>query len=890
MAYIFGSHKIQWDNKMFLIDFIDKNYTVKNEADVQHYAKTKLESEAFSYDVHQHKVGVPKLDSAFPSKASANGTGRPDLLLCCKNTSYPVCVWENKGPSVSVITALNEAKFYIEGLFKNLPLEPSLPRIAVGFNGIELVSEFYTNENKWVQIRNKGSVAKDFFFNSAVIRNGISNHGTFLAEKGWATASDLRELLPKLKNIYRYIPSLTQGRKPIDFTIALLTLRMLVERNPAWGSWSEQPSFAVGVFDNDSAVRERFKTLTDRILSDDKLNTKYGEIFHFKESNDGDEISFSFISTLNSIPTKLDNFGKIFSLLDLLPPLEHSDFDIFGEVYQSIGDNATKKALGQFFTGRHVISSILPILMKRSGLDEDEEKVKSIKVCDPACGTGGFLTELFRIIKGSFTFTEKELKRLSKSAFYGFDLSHANASRASVNMYFAGDGFSRIEGGRDSLKDDFLEEYDNYFDLVVTNPPYGKSSHGRAEEAFLNLVIQILKPGGWGVMVLPTGVLENPRSTNSRFNFLKHCWVSDSISLPKHTFAPYTQQKTAVVIFRKRKKALPVADGDISNLSALIKNERIGYFIVDNDGYANSDKRYPTNVKSENGEFLHNDLSQWIDNSENKQPSLIYNALINQIPVGNRLSEFGKLLGKKYSSMSYDDCFNPIHRDLSLLPETYLRKEHDEISFDDYQARVAIVDGYLTGENEVLNGRFIEELIELTSLPIIYGKETKYTQSSVKELFTITKGSQGFTEEVIYANFDINGLDVYGGGVKPTGYKVKENTLNNKGVKVKIFEAPAIVVSMDGSSGSLQVIRAGKFTANHHAAVLKAKDQSTDLDWFVQSVGVSLKKEASNQEGSATLTKDRLENQLVYIPTPIEKVTYIGNTRRHLLNILAKFS
>lgn len=256
----------------------------------------------------------------------------------------------------------------------------------------------------------------------------------------------------------------------------------------------------------------------------------------------------------------------------------------------------------------------------------------------------------------------------------------------------------------------------------------------------------------------------------------------------------------------------------------------------------------------------------------------------------NRLSEFGKLLGKKYSSMSYDDCFNPIHRDLSLLPETYLRKEHDEISFDDYQARVAIVDGYLTGENEVLNGRFIEELIELTSLPIIYDKETKYAQSSVKELFTITKGSQGFTEEVIYANFDINGLDVYGGGVKPTGYKVKEDTLNNKGVKVKIFEAPAIVVSMDGSSGSLQVIRAGKFTANHHAAVLKAKDQSTDLDWFVQSVGVSLKKEASNQEGSATLTKDRLENHPVYIPTPIEKVTYIGNTRRHLLNILAKFS
>lgn len=875
---------------MFLIDFLDVNNTAKNEADVQHYAKAKLESAEFNYDVHQHKVGIPKIDSAFPSKASADGKGRPDLLLCCKDTSYPVCVWENKDPSVSVITALNEAKFYIEGLFRNLPLEPSLPRIAVGFNGIELISEFYTNEHKWVQIKNKGSVAKDCFFNSIIIRNGISNHGSFLAEKGWATASDLRELLPKLKNIYRYIPSLTQGRKPIDFTIALLTLRMLVERNPAWGSWSEQPSFAVGVSDNDFAVRERFKTLADRILSDEKLNKKYGEIFNFKENNDGDEISFSFTNTLNSIPTKFDNFDKIFSLLDYLPPLEHSDFDIFGEVYQSIGDNATKKALGQFFTGRHVISSILPILMKRSGLDEDEDKVKSIKVCDPACGTGGFLTELFRIIKGNFTFTEKELKRLSKSAFYGFDLSHANASRASVNMYFAGDGFSKIEGGRDSLKDDFLEDYEGYFDMVVTNPPYGKSSHGRAEEAFLNLVINILKPGGWGVMVLPTGVLENPRSTNTRFNLLKHCWVSDSISLPKHTFAPYTQQKTAVIIFRKRKKAIPVANGDISGLSEEIKNERIGYFIVDNDGYANSDKRYPTNVKSASGEFLHNDLSQWLDNHGNKQQSLIYNALINQIPVGNRLSEFGEPLGKKYLNMSYDDCFHPIHRDLSLLPDSYLRKEHDEISFDDYQSRISVIEDYLAGKNESLNGRFIEELTELTTLPVIYDKETAYTQSRVADLFTITKGSQGFTEEVIYSNFDTNGIDVYGGGVKVTGYKVKENTLNNRGIRVKIFEAPAIVVSMDGSSGSLQVIRSGKFTANHHAAVLKPKDKSTDLDWFVQSVGVSLKKEASNQEGSATLTKDRLENHPVNIPTPNEKVAYIGEMRRRLLNLLAKFS
>lgn len=877
---------------MFLINFIDNVFNFTNEADVQHYAKSLLESEKFNYIVRQHKCGVRIIDDAFPSKSGIDTKGRPDLLICTLGNENPVCVWENKDPRVNITLAINEAKFYIEGLFQRLPKKPSLPRIAVGFNGHELACEFYTNEFKWVQIKNNGEVIKDAFFKPEIIKNGISNQGLFLADNGWATSSDLRELLPKLKNIYRYIPSLTQGRKPIDFTIALLTLRMLVERNPSWGTWSEQPSFSVDADNIEQAVRERFKTLTDRVASDKVLSSKYGEIFNFNENNDGDEISFSFINTLNSIPTTYQNFEKIFTLIDSLPPLEHSDFDIFGEVYQSIGDNATKKALGQFFTGRHVISSILPVLMKRSGLDEDEEKVKSIRVCDPACGTGGFLTETFRIIKSNFKLDDAELKRLSKKAFYGFDLSHSNASRASVNMYFAGDGFSKIKGGVDSLDKEFEDEYKNYFDFVVTNPPYGKSNHGRAEEAFLDLAIKILKPGGWGVIVLPNGVLENPRSKYTRANLLKKCSVTDSISLPKHTFAPYTLQKTSILIFRKRKSPLPVLTTDMKKLINTIKNEKISYFIVDNDGYANSDKRYPTKLRDSNGAFYHNDLSDWIDSNGILQTSKLYDALINSnTATSDYYNEFGEKMGKKYGCFSYLNCFTPIDRDLSLLAETYLRKEHDEMTYTDYKSRIDILEKYLSGVNNKLKGKFISELQELITVPVIFENE-EYEKKRVDEFFEIKKGSQGFTEEVIYQNFTKKGIPVYGGGSKPTNFKVSNQTTNNKGNAVNIFESPAIVVSMDGSSGSMQIVRQGEFTANHHAAILKLKNEVNDfdLDWFVQSTELLLKKEASNQEGSATLTKERLEGFEVNIPRNRKLIVLLGNSRRKLFEILERFS
>lgn len=96
---------------------------------------------------------------------------------------------------------------------------------------------------------------------------------------------------------------------------------------------------------------------------------------------------------------------------------------------------------------------------------------------------GGFLTEALRLVRRSFDISEKQTKAFAQKAFYGYDLGHANASRARVNMYFAGDGFSAIEGGFNSLSDVSLSLFPKSgFDVILTNPPYGQSAYGRGEE------------------------------------------------------------------------------------------------------------------------------------------------------------------------------------------------------------------------------------------------------------------------------------------------------------------------------------------------------------------------------------------------------------------------
>ena len=620
-----------------------------NEPEVEIFAVSQLKKAG--YDLTLRKCKSALLNKHWPSKTKkAIKPGYPDILLYLGSMEKPVCVWENKAPNESAIDALEEAKFYIEGLRKALPQESALPFVAAGYNGKELKLALYNNDAKWVTIKSDGAELRGAFPNATYLASGINSQGVFTARSGSATVADLRALLPKLKTLYRNIPVLASGRVPIDFTVALLTLKLIIEQRPDWGPWGELPRFSPGSQSLDHAIGERIETLTNRILHETSLNEKYGDIFVFHEKSDTLEIAFLFIEILGKIRKGDGHFIRLFDLLDQLPPLHGADFDIFGEVYQAIGDEATKKKLGEFFTGRHIIAGVLPVLFHRAGLDKSFPALRSKKLADIACGTGGFLTEMLRLARKIHTINEKQVKSFAKDAFFGYDLSHANASRARVNMYFAGDGFSDIRGGFDSVANESLKKFHpSGFDVIATNPPYGASSYGRTEEAFLTRTLKLLKLGtGWGCIVLPTGILENPRSSQARFDLMNLAHVTDVISLPKHAFAPYTQQKTAIVIFQRRKKAL-VSDGaGWDELIEACANECTSMFIVDNDGFANSDKRYPTDRVDASGAWLHNDLSAWTDKKGLQRPSKLFDALINNQKPQKPINEAGEPIDNKF--------------------------------------------------------------------------------------------------------------------------------------------------------------------------------------------------------------------------------------------------
>ena len=866
---------------------ISPDPSLLSEGDVQAAAARILTAQGFV--VKHHKSGNSKLDAAWPSKtATASGVGKPDTLVFVDNSQLPAAVWENKQPTISVNDALKEAQFYVEGLHKNLPKEPGLPRVAAGYNGIAFAISYFTPDGQWVQIKSIGKVLANEFPNPELLKNGIGRDGNFTGYKGYASVQDLRSLLSSLKTAYRVIPILSAGRNPVDFTIALLTLRLLVEQNTDWGSWSEQPSLVSGNIDFDKAIAERLVVLTDRIISDEEKQEKYGDIFHYKEAEQDNEINFDFKSVLSKIPRGKRSFEAIYNALDKLPPIEHSTFDIFGEVFQWIGDESTKKSLGEFFTGRHIISGVLPIVLERSGKVTDVEEVEKLKIADIACGTGGFLTETLRYVKRKLDVPDDVIRDLAKQIFFGYDIGHANASRARVNMYFAGDGFSKIEGGFDSLSPSTAKNFPKKgFDFVLTNPPYGKSTYGRAEEAFLKKTISVIKSGGWGLIVLPSGILENPRSAAVRYHLISNCKITDIISLPKHAFAPYTLQKTAVVIFQKRGRPVLDATGEWSELDK-VKDEKIALYVVDNDGYANSDKRYPTDKRDSSNMPLHNELTEWIDSSGEKKPSHLFKALIDDVKPRFSEDEFGNPTGEKYKRVTVGSMLDP-NRGINLSPESVLRPIGGTISYVDFRKQALEAIAFYDGLTATLPSSLAKYILDLLGRRVSYDDTEILINSKTEDIFTIVKGNSSLNEMVIYENHDPAGIQVYGGGAEVPKFRISRKTIKGDGKPIKVFRAPAISMSVDGSSGSMQVLTSGEFTANHHAAILTPYDEEFEIYWFKQQYQNIMKYAASNKEGSATLTLPTVRDMAIVVPTKATRAE-IDKLHRRLQEILDEIS
>lgn len=841
-----------------------------SEADVEAASGIQAAlTQQLGYVVRTRKSGNRELDAAWPSKSrSKTGSGKPDFFLFTDaNDAYPAVVWENKGTDPGVDAALAEARGYVEGAHAKYPGKPGLPRIAAGYDGAHIKASYLGPGRKWVPLKVDGNPVGLDFPPAADLARGVHIDGNVIAPPEALDASTLRRVLDQLKTVYRNIPALSSGRRPIDFTVALLTLRMIVERKGNWGSWSEQPSLVTDQTSLDEQIGDRFAILTQRVTSDDYLRSSYGSIFKFAEGDDSsNEVAFDFEAVLRQIPRGRGYFERMFTLIGSLPTLHGAGIDIFGEVYQAIGDDSVRRALGEYFTGRHIVAGTVPVFFARAGVDSFDTGLRNKSVADIACGTGGFLTETLRFAAGKFGLVDDSLVTFAQSSFYGFDLSASNASRARVNMYFAGDGFSVINGGVDTLSPSATNgPGTRQFDFILTNPPYGSSSeHHLVHEAFLDRVIDLLSPGGWALIVLPTGTLENPRSAATRLSLLKRASVTDVIALPQHAFAPYTKQRTGIVVLRRRPSDLTATTWE--DLLSAIGDEKVSLFQVVHDGFANSDKRFPTRRTAADGSWLHDDLSGWTDKKGNARYSVLYDALINE-----QAPKYG---ARRYGRFSVTQLHEAMQRrganrgsGLELLPDPFLREDAQGISVSDFLARAAALKRRLRNITAPSERPLLDDLKALLAGTITFD-EAVSSSVVLDSILLVTKGNQALTEAVMYNEHQDGGLPVYGGGASPPGYYIRRTAKTAKGADLKVFSGPAIVLSIDGSSGAMRVIEDGDFACNHHAAVLTPRrKRGVYLHLFAQQSESRLKLLASNQSGSATLTVGMVRSLEVSLPT-----------------------
>jgi len=393
-------------------------------------------------------------------------------------------------------------------------------------------------------------------------------------------------------------------------------------------------------------------------------------------------------------------------------------FDIYGGIYEVFASPKQKEKLGQYYTRRHISKTLAYLTLK-----DIKDVEEGFKVCDPACGTGGLLTECYNLLKENVTkkygeLTKKKSDLLSEKVFFGYDCVTENVEKAKLNMFFAGDGHTNIRK-QDSIQylPKIVEEDDSEgFNAIVANPPYGNGSlyykdyvtwmnTKRHELVFIERMIKALKYGGRFGFVVPDGVLENPKWQGFRERLIEQAKIESIISVPVHAFAPYCAQKTYLIIGQRRtynKIRSLTHDKDFEQIAkdtTTIKKDRledlqenIWMYIIDFDGFANSNKRFPTDLSmiNDNGEisFIHNDLFELREKylfGDDDKGNIIK---INQLDLDG--SKKGEIKNGKYVLCKAGNVI--LNKQITgknwycLLPENYLRPyEPKHIGIEDFR-------------------------------------------------------------------------------------------------------------------------------------------------------------------------------------------------------------
>lgn len=277
----------------------------------------------------------------------------------------------------------------------------------------------------------------------------------------------------------------------------------------------------------------------------------------------------------------VDSLDDIYSLMG-----KSTEIDIRGDVYEYLLSKiSTAGRNGQFRTPRHIIHMMVE-LMKPTPKET---------ICDPACGTGGFLVGasdyLRETYRNDILMNKENRDHYMNHMFYGFDMDRTMLRIGAMNMMTHGVESPFIEY-RDSLSDQNID-IDKY-SLILANPPFKGTLDAdsvsanllkvaktkKTELLFLALFIRMLKIGGRCACIVPDGVLFGSSKAHKQ---IRKAIIEDNrleavISMPSGVFKPYAGVSTGILIFTK------TGHGG---------TDKVWFYDMKADGYSLDDKRSP---------------------------------------------------------------------------------------------------------------------------------------------------------------------------------------------------------------------------------------------------------------------------------------------------------
>lgn len=340
----------------------------------------------------------------------------------------------------------------------------------------------------------------------------------------------------------------------------------------------------------DSAPEKMFATVRDEVFPFIKtLGKKDDDV-----GNGGSTYSHHMKDALFMMPTP----RVLANVVDQLDSIDMADSDTKGDLYEyMLSKIASAGQNGQFRTPRHIIKLMV----------EMTAPTPKDVICDPACGTAGFLIAASAYLRSKHNEAiyknAATRRRFNEGTFHGFDFDSTMLRIGSMNMLLHGVENPDIRY-KDSLAQADGDDAEKY-SLILANPPFAGSldyettakdllqivKTKKTELLFLALFLRLLQSGGRAAVIVPDGVLFGSSKAHKS---MRRILVEDQkldavISMPSGVFKPYAGVSTAILIFTKTNSG---------------GTDHVWFYDVQSDGYSLDDKRTPQPDKSDLPDIL----------------------------------------------------------------------------------------------------------------------------------------------------------------------------------------------------------------------------------------------------------------------------------------------